>query len=355
MKRLHVTQVLWTLGRAGAERVVLDLSRELLRRNIDVRVVAAGGGGEMQPDFEKAGIALVIGPETRDRRATLRFLREEARAHRPDVWHTHLGGDIWGGWIARRERLHPWIITAHNDDRNDPWLLHQERRWAFRRADHVACVSDVVRAYVRSEFGVPAKRTSVIRSGTDFTRLMLRGSGSFHDVPRLLTVGRLSDQKDHATLLRALARIKRPWHLDVVGVGPNRESLGRLAESLGILPRVRFLGSAENVPYLLSQADLFLFPSRWEGQGLALLEAVASGVCAIASDLPVFRETFDERAITFAPAGQVSAWADAISSVLLDPTTALTRARHAQQIVQETFTLEQMTKSYLDLYRKWSK
>lgn len=349
-----ITHVLWTLGRAGAERVVFDIATHLPKEVFDVRVIAAGGGGEMAEDFRSAGIPIAIGPETRDRRQTVRFLRAELKAHRPQILHTHLGGDVWAGYVAFRERIHPWIATLHNDDRDDGFAKHALRGMAYRRADHVACVSEAVRHYAKKEFRVKDDRLSVIRNGLDLGLIPLRGSLSFHDTPRLISVGRLVPQKDHETLLRALAQIKRPWVLDVYGEGHKRHELEKLAEELGILPRVQFHGNVPQVAKQFAKADIFCFPSRWEGQGLAMVEAAVSGVPIIASDLPVFRETFDEHALAFAAPGSVEDWTRQLRMVLADPISALRRAGEAQKIARKTFTLERMIKEYTDLYQRYA-
>jgi glycosyltransferase involved in cell wall biosynthesis len=353
MGRPLVTHVLWTLGRAGAERVVLDLTSRLPDCGYEVRVVAAGGGGEMAADFRAAGISLAICPETRERRQMLAFLRREFSDHRPQILHTHLGADIWAGYLAWRLKLRPWICTLHNDDRDDRWSVHQARGLMYRRANGLAAVSQVVKDYAIREFRVKPGRVEIIRNGIDFGRLRERGGAPFHDVPRFITVGRLSLQKDQATLLRGLALVKRPWQLEVCGTGPLKDELERLAGSLGIWPRVSFQGSVSDIPERLAQADVFCFPSRWEGQGLALLEAAGSGLPVIASDLPVFRETFDEQSLEFAPARTPEAWAEAVNYVLDDQRAALLRAARAQAIVRDQFSVQEMVKRYAELYRSY--
>ena len=352
MDKPLVTHVLWTLGRAGAERAVYELATRLQAQGFCVRVVSAGGGGEMAADFRAAGVDLAIGPETASRRDTIAFLRAEFNSHRPALVHTHLvGGDVWGGWAASRERVRPWVITAHNDDRDEPWLTHFVRGIAYRRADRVICVSEAVRAFLRKEFSVADSRLTVIPNGVDLARLMTREGATFRDIPRLITVGRLVEQKGHETLLLALAPIRRPWQLDIVGQGPKLRVLERLAESLGILPSVRFFGSVRDVEARLAEADLFCFPSLWEGQGLALLEAAGSGVPIIASDLPAFREAFDEQSMTLVHSSSVDEWTVALEAILKDPLSAINRARLAQSIVRERFGIDHMVQKYAELYR----
>lgn len=350
-----VMQVVWSLGRAGAERMVLDLARQLPSQGFRVLVISLGGGGEMEREFRDAGIALRVAPataSTRSRWRLIRFLYAAVREERPAVWHTHLGGDLWGGLVAWQRGLHPWIITAHGRMMDEPQLWQWARGAAYRHADQVVSVSDDVQSYIRAAHRLSAERTRVIRIGVDLAHFQPRGFAPFHDVPRLVTVARLDEGKNHATLLRALAPIRRPWTLDLFGTGPEQERLLLLAESLGILPRVRFHGSVTDIPHRLRESDVFCFPTRHEGQSVALLEAAASGVPIIASDLPVFRESFDDQAMRFVPADGVKEWTRAIEDVLNDASGALRRAARAEQIARRNFSLERMVADYAALYRE---
>ena len=103
--------------------------------------------------------------------------------------------------------------------------------------------------------------------------------------PQLLISGRLAEQKDHATLLDALALIAdRPWHLHIVGDGPLRERLVAQCDALKLTARVRFHGFAADVLPALRDADLMILSSRWEGLGAVAIEAMAFGSPVVATD-----------------------------------------------------------------------
>lgn len=354
MSKPRLTQVLWSLERAGAERVVFDLIT-CLRDRYEIRLIAAGGGGAMEEEFRALGIEVVLAPKGASKFALLRFCAEEFRTHRPDVLHTHLGGDVWAGLVALWQRIHPWISTIHNEDQDDPWVRKRLRTFMAKRADHVVCISHGVKAYVHTEFGVPLHRLSVIPNGIDLSLIQERPPRPFKDLPRLLSVGRLTTQKGQDVLLRALAQVKRPWRLDICGEGPDRLRLERLTESLGILPRVTFHGVVTNVRQRLAEADVFCFPSRWEGQGIVMLEAAASATPLLLSDLPVFHEWLDETSARFVPVNQVDAWKTALEQVLEHPAEALQRAKRARKILLERGSREQMAEGYLKLYERWLK
>src|SRR5262249_884889 len=152
-------------------------------------------------------------------------------------------------------------------------------------------VSEAVRRSMHRTWGLSPSRTSVIPPGIDLDRFAPRPPRLAGDLPELVTVGRLAAEQGLDTLLFALLEVTCPWHLTVVGDGPEGAALRRLAEALGLLPRIRFVGPVSDPSPYLRGADLFCMPSHHEGQGMALLEAAASRLPAIASDLPVLRET----------------------------------------------------------------
>ncbi len=351
MAKPLVTHVLWTLGRGGAERMVFDLARRLPELGYAVRVVAAGGGGDMEEDFAQAGIPLAVNPQPGSRRAAVAFLRGEIAEHRPAIWHTHLT-PVWGGLAARSSFVRPWVATVHGYESGIPWLMRLARSFAYRRADHVVCVSEAVRASLRSSGGLTPNHSSIIPPGIDPDRFRPREPRLAGDTPELLTVARLVPEKGLDILLEALSGVLRPWRLTMVGDGPELPALKRQAEILGILPRVRFVGAVADTSSFYQRADLFCFPSRSEGQGMALLEAAAARVPALSSDLPAVREAFGDDAIAYAPADDVDGWRRALERALARYPEALARADRAQAAVASRYTLDVMSKSHAELYRR---
>ena len=136
-----------------------------------------------------------------------------------------------------------------------------------------------------------------------------------------LNVGRLSAQKDQATLLRAMR--DNDHKLLIAGDGELRGELEALARQLGLSDRVRLLGElrGEELATLFRASDAFLFSSQWETFGLALVEAAASGLPLVASDLPVLREVLDFRddAALFVQPGDVEGFSAAIRKIADDP------------------------------------
>ncbi|MDO8583647.1 MAG: glycosyltransferase, partial [bacterium] len=268
-----------------------------------------------------------------------------------DLVHAHLS-EIWvDRALSGLKKEIPWIATVHNDDRDDPWLRHKARGFALRHAKTVTCVSRSVATYVKKEFRIPSSHLSIIRNGIDLSRVTKRRPVEFHDPWRLISVGRLAKQKDQATLLKAVARLPFRWSLDLLGQGEERDALESLARILGIADRVHFRGLVDDVSERLAQADVFCFPSRWEGQGIALLEAAAANLPVLASDLPVFRESFDVSSMSFAAPHDPLAWSRALLFMRKNQKEALKKAMLAEKIVKKELTIKQMVDGYVRLYK----
>lgn len=331
--------------------MVVDLARRLPRRGWVPTVVALGGGGGLEEELRSNGIDVMIGPDTADRRATHAFAQQVmARCSQETVFHTHLGADQWLGYPAHK-RGFPWMVTAHNDDRDLPWLKRKLRVFAWNRAQRVTCVSKAVQAFWRQQ-GVDPSRLEVLPNGIDLTRFSPKTTLQYADTPLIVCVGRLTEQKRQSWLLRALAELDdRPWRLEFVGDGPMRAELEALTDELGLRPRVTFRGVVADVRSVYQRADLFALSSVWEGQGLVVLEAAAAGVPLILSDRPVFREWLNDASALFVEES-LSAWTEAFAQALHRPKEMQSRAWKAHEAVTRVGDIEQMVDRYVDLYHK---
>lgn len=313
----------------------------------------------MAQDFHEVGIPLAVGSAVGMWRRwdTVRFLRHELRGHWPSVLHTHLGADVWGGLVARQEKMHSWITTIH-DVQTPTWMKRWMRRQALRSADHIVCISDVVKDHLKRVYG-RTEDVSLIRLGIPFYHLPSTSLAGGHDprphrrLQRFVVVGRLIPDKRVDVLIAALAGIREPWHLDVVGDGPERIRLEQMVEVLRLRARVRFVGSQADIYPYLRESDICLFASREEGQGMVVLEAAAAGVPVIASDLPALRELFNEASMSFvSPQADARIWMQIIQQVMYDPEGALERADKARMIVEDKCSIERMVEEYATLYHR---
>ena len=238
-----------------------------------------------------------------------------------------------------------WSFTIHGFqdfvDEKDARLDLKAVSAAF-----VVCVSDFTRSQLcRVTDPRWWDKFHVVRCGIDFDRF---GRRSFRPGPgprRIVTIGRLSPEKGHATLLHAV-RLMADRGLDVqvdfVGDGPFEQRLRRLAEDLGVDRRVSFLGQLppDDVAKRLCEADVFCLPSYSEGLPVSIMEAMATGVPVVTTNIAGIPELaiHDVTALTVAPSN-VPALAEALERVLLDDELADRLTDRAHRAVEEHHSL----------------
>lgn len=348
-------QIVPTLELGGAEIIVTQLAELLPAHGFSVAVLAHVRSGHLHKVLRNKHVpyAVIARRGFLGRWKSFWSMRRWLLDTRPSLVHTHLfGADTWGRLAARLAGIKNIVTTEHNVN---PDYSHTRALVLRLMADlsvRYIAISKVVSNYLRDRVGVPQAKIRLIYNGLDLFRLKKRSGALFHDIPRIIYVGRLEEQKNPELLLRALSYIKQPWQLTVVGDGSLRQKLCNLAYELRIAPRVNFLGVREDVPDLLANHDLFCFPSKWEGFGLAVIEGAATGIPVLCSDLPVLREILDESQVTFVPSDDIQAWSQAIRQVLDDPIPYMDKARRALESDWEKFEQQNMVAEYARLYQE---
>jgi glycosyltransferase involved in cell wall biosynthesis len=200
-------------------------------------------------------------------------------------------GLIFGYWCARLARR-PFAVIAHAPlpEALERWVRQSQQpatRFVHRHADAAICVSRPVLESIVAN-GLEPRRVHLVRNGVDVARV--RGLAAADPIertaPTVVAVGRLSLEKGFDLLIRAHADVRHGGvlhELEIVGEGPEREALARLAEELNVADSVALVGFQENPYRRLAGAAAFVLPSRLEGFSLSLLEALALGVPVIAA------------------------------------------------------------------------
>ncbi|HET6777544.1 MAG TPA: glycosyltransferase, partial [Gemmatimonadales bacterium] len=171
--------------------------------------------------------------------------------------------------------------------------------------------------------------------------------------PRLIMVARFSAQKDHPTLLRALAGIDNPWELDLVGDGPLMGQMKALAAELGLESRVRFLGQRLDVEGLLAEAQVSVLATNWEGFPLSILESMRAGLPVVASAVGGIDEAIvDEETGYLVPRGDVLRLRHRITELLTTPLLRTRMGFSARTRYEQQFTLDVSVKKTLAVYEE---
>lgn len=356
MRVVHCTKV---QGVGGAEQHLLALLPALRERGVDVRFLSLDGGldaDRFHRGLEERGVPCVRLPIGGDVSVPLAYrVRRALRSERPDLLHTHMvHADVYGSIAAHALRI-PFVSTRHNDDRYllgpfryvDRTLMHGVRR--------ILAISDAVRAFhIRA--GLPADKLETVHYGLDAgpsirSELMPAEAGVPDDVPLVLAIGRLIEQKDHATLLRAFSRVHTQAHLAILGWGPLEAKTKALAADLGLSARVHMPGRVEPRDWL-ARADVFAHTSRWEGFGIALLEAMLNDLPVIATRVSAIPEiVVDGETGLLAEAGDDETIAAHLEALLTDASRRLALGRAGRARALSEFSVARMADRTLEAYR----
>jgi glycosyltransferase involved in cell wall biosynthesis len=307
VRRLKVCQLITELSPAGAERCVYELARRLDRNRFDVQVAALRGGA-VADWLAEAGVRVaVLGVRSRWDVTGMSKLVGLLREERIDLLHTHLfHADLAGRPAAALAGVAHLIHTVHTvEGRFRPWQFAYAR-FLSGSCHRIVCVSASARDAHARRSGLPLRGYEVIPNGLDAgafardeeSRRRLRGRwGLGEDQVLAAFVGRLDYEKGLDVLLSAMSHLAargRPVEAVIAGDGPQRRMVENFVAHGEGGRFCRYLGFVRDVRAVLSAADIFVMPSRWEGFGLAGAEAMAASLPVIASDIPALRDLLAE-------------------------------------------------------------
>jgi glycosyltransferase involved in cell wall biosynthesis len=361
---LRIALMLETDGPGGAETVLLQLAEELRRRGHDVMPVGpASGCGWLGGEFRARGFT----PRTYVLRRPLDWacvtsLTALLRTHGSQVVHSHeFTMAVYGAAAARRAGARH-VITMHGGRYYaEAWRRRAALRWAMARSAATTAVSGATAADLRRTVGVPDHAVRVVPNGIEMPRgrreLLRRELGLGDEELLIVAIGNLYPVKGHAVLVRALGELEQqggtpPWRLAIAGRGEEEAPLRSLADDAGIAPRVHLLGFRSDAPDILAAGDIFVMPSLSEGLPLALVEAMATGLPIVASDVGGIPEVVarDAEAV-LVPSASPNALAAAIRSLLVDPVRRAALGAAAQRRAHRDFSVDTMGNAYEALYR----
>jgi glycosyltransferase involved in cell wall biosynthesis len=283
--------VIGQLTVGGAERQVWELVRRLDRRYVPTVYCLADTHAPLAGDLARLGVAVrTVGSPGVGR---VRRLAQLLRTDQIDLVHAWLfiaNGYALGAKLCGARQP---LITSARNCKVQGRMSRLVNALAFRCSRAIVANSQDVAAYIVREYRAPQARIRVIQNGVDVERFRPAGESGADRRGPIVTVGRLVMQKNHDMFLRAAAMLaqKEPnARFTIVGDGPLRRTLEAQARQLRISDRVTFAGERSDVDEILRGASLFWLTSRWEGMPNVVLEAMASGVPVIATDVGGTRE-----------------------------------------------------------------
>ena len=350
-------------GIGGSERHLLTLLPALAARGIGVRMIGldnpAAAPDPFYADLERHGVEYHRIPCPRDLDPMLaRRVRRTVKALRPDIVHTHLvHADVYGSLGARGSRA-TLVTTKHNDDPFRRGAFRHVERLITRRAARVICITGALARFCVESVGLPEEKVSVVHYGLDDPPAAWDGPAGPHlpdDARVLVAVCRLDDQKGLDVAIAALAQVRERHPgtvLVVLGEGPLRDELTARARRHDVADALFLPGRVGDVTRWLRRAEVVVHPARWEGFGLALLEAMLCARPLVASSVSAIPEiVVDGGTGLLVPPDDVAALAGAITELLDDPDRAARLGAAGLERAHALFSVAAMTEKTLAVYR----
>ncbi len=337
-----------SLGCGGAERNLVRLSAALASRGCCVTLVTTDPAVDDFYEVSPSVVRIRAHPDAHLSRRwfdvagqmrRLAALRDCLRMTHPDLIISFLDTINVAVLLASWHDRVPVVVSERVDPRFHAvgmrWALL--RRLTYARAARVVVLTPGVEAWARSlrpRWQVESIPNPVARVGT-----VGAAAVPTRACRTVLGMGRLSYQKGFDLLIRAFAELAADfpdWELSVAGDGPERSSLLRLAQSLGIAGRVSLAGVVRDTIATLRSCDLFVFASRYEGFPNALAEAMSVGRPVISFDCPsgpseLIRHDVDGLLV---PPGEVAGLARAMRRLMADPDERARLASRAPEVVE---------------------
>jgi glycosyltransferase involved in cell wall biosynthesis len=303
--------------------------------------------------------------------------RRVLREHGPyDVVHSHV--HAYSGWVLRaaaKEGVPVRVAHSHTDRTN----VASEQ--TLKRRMYRAVMGHLLRRYATAGLGISEAATAsffgddwrrdprwrIVYYGMNFSRIRAAGEsersivrdelGLPRDAMVIGHVGNLLPVKNHRLLLDMTAELSRrrppgaaPLRLLLIGEGPSRSELQAQATKLGIRELVHFAGARPDVPRMLAAMDVFVFPSLWEGLGLAVVEAQAAGLPLVVSDrVPAEATVVPELVRRLSPDAPAASWADACAAAY-ESRGAVTKAEALGRVEAGAFNMDTCLREMAALY-----
>lgn len=364
MKILHIIN---NLGSGGAEKLIEE-SLHLMNSIEGVEVnllLLTDENNVFDKILKECGINVDIIPHKKlYSPANIFYIRKYIIKGKYDIVHVHLFPAFY--WVSLAAKLifknkPKFVYTEHSthNRRREKSYLRPLEKFIYNSYDKIISISQQTEDnLIRWLKPKDPKKFIVIENGVDIEKFINAkpynkseiDSEFTNDTKLICMVGRFTEAKDQATLIKAMKKVSDNVHLLLVGEGPLKETNEDLAKEIGVKDRVHFLGFRNDIPRILKTIDIFVLSSNWEGFGLAAVEGMAAGKPVIASDVPGLRDIVKGSGLLF-PVGNSDELARKINELVCEKSKYGEISKKCQERAKN-YSLERMVEQYIKLYKE---
>ena len=364
---MRILQLKTSATRGGAETMLLQLTRGLVRRDYEIMTIL-GEEGWLFDRMNEEGLSCRVMPLTSQMGLiSVRGLSHIIREYRPDVILSHGSRVNFFGALAALGSGVPTISVEHNMDswRKSSRIFRAIDRWTARRNVGRIAVSKAVGSMLVEMGLFDGDEIEVIPNGVEFPMMstcidesyIRRQHGVDVDDIVIVTVARLTQQKGHRYLIESLPEITQAFprvKCLFLGDGDMAAELKAQVDNMGLGRFVVFAGSVDGVWVILQACDLFVLPSLWEGLPVSVIEAMGVGVPVIATDVAGTPEVVHhEKTGMLVPPQDSSALAMTVIDLLGDEDKCSKLAGAGIEFARESFSLDAVLDRYEVALNRW--
>lgn len=312
MKVLHVINA---LSSGGAEKLLTELAINMCSEQIQIEVLVLSSRGDVYSSkLQREGIQVFTLSNGSVYNICLLFsLCRFFSKHQYDIIHVHLFPSLY--YVSLLKKLHfikgKLIFHEHNtiNGRNKYKFFIPIEKYIYSSYNKIICISDAVKEKLHNYLSLPSEKLKLIYNGINIKECQKALPFNIADLKLpiedndtlLVMAARLSEQKDHATLFRAMHRLPANYKLLLLGEGNKKEELMSLAQDLDLKNNIFFLGYNTQIYSIVKACNIFILSSNWEGFGLVCVEAMACGCPVIASDVAGLKDVVSNAGLLFPP------------------------------------------------------
>lgn len=355
--KLRVMQIIPDLGIGGAEIMVENLSIELNKREIDLKIISLySHNSAITERLEKNNVQIIylnkkLGVDWKIAVRLYRLMME----FKPDVVHTHLYAASYGIAASIFAKVPVKIHTIHNVATKEFKKINRIINRIFYHYYGVipVSISPLIKQTVQKEYNLAENSVAMIYNGIDLKRCLPKENYAFNkDRIDIIHVGSFKEQKNHVGLLRSFKMVYDQYpnaNLILIGSGELEEQVENCIKNLELGENVELLGLRADVYSFLNAADIFVFPSLWEGMPISLIEAMATGLPILATRVGGIPDMIENNISGLI----VDVKDDDVSRALIqliENRTLREQLGYQARIAALRFTSNKMATEYADLY-----
>jgi len=363
---IKVTQIIHSLNPGGLENGIINLVNNMDDFKFENTICCLTQGGDFEKRLNKnIKVSKMFKKPGNDYQLYIKLIKY-LKEIKPTIVHTRNWAGMDGIIAAKMARVPIIIHGEHGFEITD--LISQNKKRKFIRklvlstiVDKIVTVSKNLKNRLINEIKIKPEKIIHIPNGVDTNKFNIykkeftRKKFGFKKEDFIIgIVARLDPIKNHKILISAFKEIVKNYpqtKLIIVGDGPLREELKEKSYQLGINNKVIFMGERNDVPEILKTFDVFVLPSLNEGMSNTILEAMATGIPVIASNVGGNPELVIDGETGFLfPTNDVESLVQKIKTYILYPELKQKHGYNARKRVEEEFSLDQMVRRYEELY-----